>query len=109
MTSQPPAVPGFAVPTISPFCAFHSASPSVRHPVRADPVKVPSGLKFLGPAPERPAAITTIATASSTAGSPCFHLLIFFISQHLSVIVDGSISRLAVVLERQRLRWNSES
>jgi hypothetical protein len=83
MTSQPPAVPGLAVPTISPFCAFHSASPSTRHPVSADPVKLPSGLKFRGPAPERPAAITTIATASSTAESPCIHLFIFFMPQYL--------------------------
>src|SRR5262245_12507576 len=47
-TSQPP--PGcFGVPMISPFCAFHSASPSGAQPVNVDPLKTTSGLN-VGPA-----------------------------------------------------------
>ena len=50
MTSQPPLVPGFAVPTSSPFCAFQSASPTTCQPASVEPLTMPSGLKFAGPA-----------------------------------------------------------
>src|SRR5579871_4191073 len=69
--SQPPAgVRG--VPTISPFCARQSASPSVRNPVSEDPLKVQSGAKFLFAAAGR---ISRPKPATTTIKQPiCFHI-----------------------------------
>ena len=50
MTSQPPFVPGLAVPTSSPFSAFQSASPTTCQPASVDPLTAPSGLKLPGSA-----------------------------------------------------------
>ena len=45
MTSQPPFVPGFALPMSSPFEADHSASPRTRQPVSVEPLKDAVGLE----------------------------------------------------------------
>ncbi len=67
MTSQPPFVPGLALPMSSPFDAVHSASPRTRQPVKVEPLNAPSGLKLAGSAALRPSAIATRAAVETAS------------------------------------------